>query len=257
MSTLVHPLVSIEAMAPASTKPVVPPVAVNGVSIGAEIVETFADSVQESTKVERIGSWAQSLTTSEFSDAIKKAKEITDTIDSANGFKKPEGAKGQDCYGPKRQLLNSRMSEAKRIFGVFKQAPDVLKELGYWAAVNKARQWLEEHGKTWDGNKALTKAEKALSQAAKLEGAVYAETARQNPQQMGETIEDYRTRIAGLMAQGVAVAQAQSFEKRVETIVASLMKQFGDEPNALLEACTRILAGEGNKEEKVEETKTE
>lgn len=240
-----HALVTIEQNAPAAMPAKSVELKAGHINVGAELVEVFSDQNQESTKVEKIAAWAGVLTTAEFSDAIKKAKDIVDTIDSANGFKKAEGAKGQDAYGPRRQLLNARMSEAKRIFGVFKQAPQILKEKGYWAAVNLSRQWLEINGKTWDGNKAQSKEEKAQARNTKLESAAMTATMLANPQEMGETRADYLQRIDAKMAQTIAAAKADSFDKRVDTIVASLNKQFGDEPDALMEACTRILSAGG------------
>jgi hypothetical protein len=237
-----HALVAIEQNAPAKLAATPVALAAGHINVGAELVSLFADETQEQTKVTKLAEMASTLTTAEFSDGIKKAKDIADTIDAAQGFKKPEGAKGQANYGPKRQLLNARMSEAKRVFGVFKQAPDVLKEKGYWPAVNAARQWLEANGKTWDGNTAETAdAKKARKQQA-TEAAAMTATMLEHKQEAGETREAYLARISGIMAENIAKANADTFEKRVKTIEASLRKQFGQDFDALCEACTRILS---------------
>lgn len=250
-----HALVRVEQQAPASSVTMTTPVALASghVNYGAELVSLFADETQEQTKVQRLAAMAASITTGEFSEAIKKAKEIATTIDAAQGFKAPEGAKGTALYGPKRALLNARMSEAKRVFGVFKQAPDVLKEKGYWPAVNAARQWLDANGKTWDGNTAETaEAKKARKQQA-TEAAAMTQTMLDNPMVAGETRADYLQRIQATMSENIAKANSGAFDKRVATIEASLRKQFGSDMDALCEACTRILSG-APQEESTEST---
>lgn len=242
MNAIVHPLTVIEQHAPAAPAArVVSSSGIDAANAGKQLVEMFADETGEATKVQAIQAMALSLTCGEFTDAVKKAKEIADSIDSLNGFKPAEGAKGSDRYGPKRGVLNARMSEAKQIFGVAKQAPDVLRELGYWPAVNTARKWLGDHGKTWDGNKAETADEKRTRKAQATEAAAMTQVMLANPQALGETRADYLTRIEAAMAEQVGKAQAESFDKRVQTIVESLKKQFGTEKDALLEACNILL----------------
>lgn len=242
-----HALVKIEQNAPASLEKQTPPTHATH-SAAHTLVEMFTDEASDATKVNQLRNMATAMTCDEFAKAIKAAKDMADAIDSANGFKKPEGAKGQAAYGPKRQLMNARSSEAKRIFGVAKQAPDVLKEKGYWPAVNAARSWLDSNGKTWDGNTAETGEAKAARKAAEVVSAARNKVMLDNPQKMGETRLDYLTRIDGLMGEAEEAATAATFDKRVETIEASLRKQFGSEMDALMEACSRILAT-GNGEE--------
>jgi hypothetical protein len=172
---------------------------------------------------------------------LKKAKELADTIDAANGFSKPEGAKGQANYGPKRQVLNSRLTEARRIFGVLKQAPSVLTGVGYWAGVAKARKWLADNGKTWDGDNILDDATKAKRAAVELETAALASVVADIPQKEGETRLDYLQRIDKAAQVQKAVLQGMALEDRVKKIAASMLKQFGDEMPALLRACDYIL----------------
>lgn len=232
-----HALVTIEQNAPAMQAAPLTQAAING---AAELVEMFADDRQQETLVKRLQALAAVKTTAEFSEDVKNAKKLADTIDGANGFTKPEGAKGQDAYGPKRQLLNSRLSEAKRVFGVAKMAPEVLKEKGYWAAVNAARKWLDDHGKTWDGNKALNSAEKAAKREQGAKDEILGAIRKEHPQNMGESLAAWATRVETLYEDALQDGIAQSAVKRVETIVASLKKQFGDEMPLLVEACKRI-----------------
>lgn len=238
-----HALVTIEQNAPAL--PIVGEIQtthVGGINYGAALVEMFADESGEATKVKQLQDMAKVITCTEFATAVKHAKDIADATDSANGFTKPIGAKGQANYGPKRQLLNARMSEAKRVFGVAKLAPDVLKEKGYWAAVNTARQWLEDHAKTWDGQVAESSEIKNARKHDALRTGAIAQAMNANPQQKDEDRASWLTRIDAIMTGNIAKMEAEVFEKRVQTIEASLRKQFGTDFNALCEACTRILS---------------
>lgn len=238
---MTHPLVTIEETATVQQKA---PEALKSGSInyGVTLVEMFTDDKAEETKVKQLQAMAQTITCEEFSKAVKHAKDIADATDKANGFVKAEGAKGQDAYGPKRQLLNARMSEAKRIFGVAKMAPDVLKEKGYWTAVNTAREWLEANGKTWDGLTAESAESKQARKHDALRTGAIAKAMNENPQQKDEDRATWLQRIDAIMNGNIAAMEAEVFEKRVQTIEASLRKQFGTDFNALCEACTRILS---------------
>ena len=238
---MTHPLVTIEETATVQPQKI-QTTHVGGINYGAALVEMFADENGEATKVKQLQAMAQVITYEEFSKAVKHAKDIADATDKANGFVKAEGAKGQDAYGPKRQLLNARMSEAKRVFGVAKMAPDVLKEKGYWAAVNTAREWLEANGKTWDGQTAESAESKQARKHDALRTGAIAKAMNENPQQKDEDRATWLQRIDAIMNGNIAAMEAEVFEKRVQTIEASLRKQFGTDFNALCEACTRILS---------------
>lgn len=238
-----HALVTIEQNAPA-TLVAITSTQVGGINHGADLVEMFADESGEASKVQKIihKATVDNLTCVEFAAAVKHAKDIADATDSANGFKKPAGAKGQAAYGPKRQLLNARMSEAKQVFGVAKLAPDMLKEKGYWAAVNTARAWLQANGKSWDGQVAESSEAKQARKHDALRTGAIAKAMNDNPQQKDEDRATWLARIDAIMNGNIAAMESEVFEKRVQTIEASLRKQFGTDFNALCEACTRILS---------------
>lgn len=219
------------------------------VNYAADLVNTFANPDENATKMVLIENIASILTPKEFAEQVKKAKELADTIDAANGFKKPEDAKGQASYGPRRQQLNSRMSEAKRLFGVFKQAPSTIKGLGYWQALAAARKWLDDNGKTWDGNHAETKEEKATRKEQSLQEAALAAVKVKHPQQPGESLMAYLSRVESIYEEQVNSTMIEAAAARVATIKKSLLKQFGDEMEALKQACTEILAGDEASEE--------
>lgn len=244
--SLVHPLVTIEQTGVVQTSKEAPKQATIGNA--QTLVEMFADETGEVTKVKQLQAMAGELTCEEFADAVRKAKEIADSIDKLNGFQPKADAKGAAKYGPKRALLGPRLSEAKALFGVAKQAPDVLKEKGYWPALAAARGWLADNAKTWDGNKAETTAEKQARKTNAAQSAAMTQVMLKNPQQEGETRADYLTRIDKMLAEAQAAAVAEQGQKRVQTIVEAIKKQFGGEMDALLEACT-ILLTENTKQE--------
>ena len=243
-----HALVTIEQNAPSATAPKATPEILSGKpNYAAELVDMLANTEEGATTVQRVVAMATTLTCEEFDESLKRARDVADTIDAANGFKKPANAKGQANYGPKRQLLNVRASEAKRIFGVAKQgAANVVMHKGYAQAVIAARTWLGDMGKTWDGNRKETTEEKEARRIADRNLAAQQKAQAENPQKAGETYADWQVRIANVVESAQQEAQINAFAERVETIRESLLKQFGDELDALKAACAAIL---GTKEE--------
>jgi hypothetical protein len=161
----------------------------------------------------------------EFSAQVKAAQEIADTVDKGNGFEKPEGAKGQESYGPKRRLLNQRTSEAKRLFGVYKLSPDTLAEKGYWPALTAARDYLIEHGIKWDGAPDLSAEEKSAKRASQVRTNARALAMDCNPQKKDESDDAYLIRVRDLMAQAVEAAEDEEFNKGIKTLHDSLTKK--------------------------------
>lgn len=188
---------------------------------GAFVVDAEKQGV---TTLDTIRSMSE-LSYTEFAKQCKDAQGIADNVDKGNGFVKAEGAKGQDSYGPKRRLLNQRLSEAKRLFGVFKMAPAVLQEKGYWSALSAARDYLSEQNLTWDGQQALTSEEKADKHAASVRTGARAAAMDCNPQKKGESDEDYLLRVRTLMADAVDKAETEEFNKDVKTLFDSLTKK--------------------------------
>ena len=203
------------------------------VSHASDLFKAYTDDEQDNTKLSVIRDMAgrsahqspqQGLSPDEFSQECKKAQALADEVDAANGFKPVEGAKKiEERYGIKRRVLNQRLSEAKRLFGVFKQAPDVLKEKGYAAALLAARAWLADNSKTWDGNTALSSDEKA----AKKEKAALVEAIAEGLAE-GQSAET-----------ATAAAQNKVFEDKAQALVNSLVKNT--EGSLLFTVCLRII----------------
>jgi hypothetical protein len=193
------------------------------VSHASDLFKAYTDDEQDNTKLSVIKAMSV-LTPDEFSQECKLAQKLADEVDAANGFKPVEGTKKMDeRYGIKRRVLNQRLSEAKRLFGVFKQAPDVLKEKGYAAALLAARAWLSDNSKTWDGNTALSSDEKA----AKKEKAALVEAIAEGLAE-GQSAET-----------ATAAAQNKVFEDKAQALVNSLVKNT--DGSLLFTACLRII----------------
>jgi hypothetical protein len=181
----------------------------NGVvSHASDLFAAYTDDSADNSKLACIKAMTF-MSPDEFSKECKAAQALADTVDAANGFKAIEGTKKmEERYGLKRRVLNQRLSEAKRLFGVFKQAPDVLKEKGYFAAVAAARQWLSDNKKTWDGNTALSSDEKqAKASKAALVNA------------LAEGLADGMD-----VDTAKAAAENKVFETKVQALLASLVK---------------------------------
>ena len=167
------------------------------------------------------------LTHTEFAEQCKQAQKMADTVDKSTGFTPNDDAKGVEKYGPKRRLLNQRLSEAKQLFGVFKAAPDILKEKGYWPALAAAREYLAGKNIKWDGTKVQSQEEKlASNEAARVRDAL-AETMAKNPMEAGETRAEYLARIDAMADSAVELAQETAFNKGVESLYESIAKRHG------------------------------
>jgi hypothetical protein len=194
---------------------------------GADLYNTFAAEATESTKVKVIVQIAEAgLTPEEFKGQCKKACEMADANDKANGFTPKEDAKGTEKYGPIRRVLNQRLSEAKQIFGAYKVKPEALKEKGYWAALAAAREVLAEKGCNWDGSNANPEAKKAAKASREMQKAI-ADVLTANPMaQPSELIEQ---------------AKQKAFDNEVDAAVEAITKKFG-KGDILRNACVKILS---------------
>lgn len=212
---------------------------VGHINYGKELFDLYAREDANDTMVKTIIRMADVLTVDQFSEEVGKAQEIATATDAALGWKAPEGAKGAELYGPKRRLINSRMSEAKQIFGVQKVKPEVLKEKGYWAAVQAARDYLNNEGIKWDGQKKLNAEQRAVKRDNK-ESAEAIEVAKSIlPQQPGESIKDWMIRCAER-------AETIKFDSKVEKLGEKLDKLTEDEgTDAVIEAMFEYIKAQG------------
>jgi hypothetical protein len=203
------------------------------VSCASDIILAFCDDDDSNTKLTTIKKIALDLgiTCEEFKIECKQAQKLADQIDALNGFKPTD----EQRYGIKRRVLNQRLSEAKRLFGVFKTAPDVLKEKGYAAAVVTARQWLLTNNKQWDGSAMPSEAARETKAVSKAFKAV----TTANPMIAGESLKDYQSRLSPLVEAELAAQEAVANEERVNKLVKRLAEN--EDGDILLTACLKIL----------------
>jgi hypothetical protein len=210
------------------------------VSYASDILETFTKDAEDTSRLDTLRRVADQLTCEQFKDTLKEAQKMADAIDAANGFKPAEKPQSiEERYGLKRRVFNQRMSEAKRLFGVLKQAPEVLKEKGYFQALNASREWLKSNGKEWDGATSLTKEEKAMKADSKVAQAALADVMAANPMIPGESIGAYNARITAIAEKAVADAKEKAHVGKVASLAATLAEKY--DADLLIGACLRIL----------------
>lgn len=180
------------------------------------------------------------LTTAQFIEQCKNAQAEASQQDALAGFVADVNAKdATKRYGPKRRQLNTRLSEAKVVFGVFKQAPAALAEKGYFGAVHAARVWLETNGKEWDGNNRLSPADRAKRQEKALVKKALTEVMSEIDMIPGESIADYQMRIAPKAEAAKEKAQDEIFNERVKGFVKRITENTDE--NVYIEGCLKIL----------------
>lgn len=212
-----------EQTSPAAVNEGFKPLSNGFVSHASDLFSAYTDDSQDNTKLTVIKGMSV-LSPAEFSEECKKAQKLADEVDSASGFVAIDAAKKmEERYGLKRRVLNQRLSEAKRLYGVFKQAPDVLKEKGYAAALLAARAWLASNKKTWDGNTALDS------------------EARQAKRDKAEMVNAIAAGLADGQAPETAIAAAESvvFEKAVSALFNKLVK--AEDGSTLFQVALRII----------------
>jgi hypothetical protein len=199
---------------------------VGALNYGADLYNAFAAEATENTKVKVIIQIAETgMSPEEFKAQCKKAVELADANDKANGFTAKADAKGTEKYGPIRRVLNQRLSEAKQIFGAYKINPNSIKEKGYWAALAAARETLEEKGCNWDGSNSNPEAKKAAKASREMQKAI-ADVLSTNPMaQPAELIEQ---------------AKEKAFSNEVDSIAEAIEKKYG-KGDALRVALVRLL----------------
>jgi hypothetical protein len=218
-----------------------------GSSHAGAIFNAFTDDSGESAKTALMRSLAvdKKLTYQEFEDQCKDAQKLADNVDQAAGFVPEKGTKDiNKRYGIKRRVLNQRLSEAKRLFGVFKQAPEVLEKKGYQAALVAARAWLDENKVQWDGAPKLDKEEKEAKEEKDAVGLARTTAMINNPQKDGEDLPAYLERITSVVEQAGEQARAELFVSKVDKLAASLAKTY--DADVLIAACLRILESGGD-----------
>jgi len=223
--------VSPEAMAAGT------PVAlkVGHVSYAADIVREFTDDTGATPKLMLIAKMAESLTCDQFQEQMKQAQKLASDMDSQFGFVPVEGTKkNSERYGPRRNVLNTQISTARQVFGAYKLVPEALKEVkSFNAAVALARQTLDDNNVSWDGTPIPSdqqkEQKKALREVNKAEDALM----ERYPQQEGESIKDYKIRLATML-------DAEVDNQKATALFKSMVKEHGS-PENVLNICRELI----------------
>ena len=187
------------------------------------ILNTFATDVGQSSKFDLICSIVDSgLTCEEFDAQLKQAQKLASNIDEVNGFI-PDTSKGAPVtkrYGPRRNILNTQASMMRQVFGAMKQTNGQLVFVGvstFSVALHTARTWLEDNGKTWDGNNVPDKVTREVKAKNRQMAQAHEEVKKANPQWAGETWAQYQARTLELVDDYVIKAKdAQAWKFLVE-----------------------------------------
>lgn len=223
--------VSPEAMAAGT------PVAlkVGHVSYAADIVREFTDDSGATPKLMLIAKMAESLTCDQFQKQMKDAQKLASDMDEQFGFVPVEGTKkNSERYGPRRNVLNTQVSTARQVFGAMKIAPEAFKETkSFNAAVTQARALLEEKNVYWDGEPIPSDAQKDNQKAMRAINKAEDALMERYPQEEGESIKDYKIRLAGLLDDEVS-------NQKVANIVKAMVKEHGS-MQEVLNLCREIV----------------
>lgn len=149
--------ISVLGLSPVSTPDIL---AVGHIDYAATLLETFGNPAHDSSRVQVLASM-QSLSPKEFDGHCDHAARKAKALDAVDGFVAPSDAKGAYKYGPREKSMRVIMSTCRQVWGVMKQNLASLSGQGFALATKTARAALKDAGKTWDGDNAKTKEQRA------------------------------------------------------------------------------------------------
>ena len=208
---------------------------VGHISYAADIVREFTDDTGATPKLMLLMKMAESLTCDQFQDQMKQAQKLASDMDSQFGFVPVEGTKkNSERYGPRRNVLNTQISTARQVFGAYKLVPEAFKEVkSFNAAVSLARQTLDDNNVSWDGTPIPSdqqkEQKKALRDVNKAEDALM----ERYPQQDGESIKDYKLRLATML-------DAEVDNQKATALFKAMVKEHGS-PENVLNICRELI----------------
>lgn len=203
--------------------------AVGRIKLTADLYAAFVADEGDAKRVAVVFNAAatEGYTTSDLSDNLKAACKMADEADIRAGWVAPEGAKGQEKYGPRRSSMNARSSEIRQMFGAISQGADIKADMGYSKVLKSARLFLKERGVQWDGSKSPTKEEKAAAASVALVSEVQEDWMKKHPQQAGESIRDYYARMGEACEILAAEAQMLKDKEALTKVAKALVDKHG------------------------------
>ena len=224
---------------------------VGHMNYGKELFDLYVGDDSKDTMVKAIVRMASALTCEQFRAECEKAQEIASSTDAACGFKAKDGAKGTEKYGPKRRTINTRLSEAKQIFGCAKLDLSKVIERGYWSALQSAKDTLGEKGLKWDGQKAATKEQRIAQRDNKESLEAFALAQKILPQHAGESIKQWTERVAikaeslkEQMAVDELVEKIKALHANGDYVMSAVFEYIKDQGPDVMEECGKQLIAE-------------
>lgn len=177
-------------------------------------------SREDQTKVGLVALAAKSTTTEQWKSALADMVKLAqNTKDEA-----------------KIRTARNHQSVLRAVYGALKFAGPEFEKLGYvegktgyHEARELAKRALEAKAITWEGYAGRTPEQKAADKAAKVQAKALKEVQDANPQQPGESLRDYMTRLAELTEAKVAEIDANATEERVKALADKVRDLCGDD----------------------------
>jgi hypothetical protein len=238
-----HPLAAIAAAGAEQFESSANKQATTHAQVALELLDQFGQAESTQSRVQCLFFMAtDGLTCEEFDECMADALTRAKQADKAAGFKAADDAKGRDLYGPRQSSLASNASNARQVFGCFKVSPEAIVKAGpsgvmhtdlfpnFSNAYGKAVAELRRLGVNWKGQP-VSVIEQAAKQKKANNAAVDIETAAKlaNPQQAGETIEQWEARIEALLPEFEQAATDAAASDAGEKLHKSLCKKYGDD----------------------------
>ena len=235
------------------------PAAHTHAQIAIELLDVFGQAESTQKRVEALFYMATGgLTCEEFdtcmADALLRAK----AADKLLGWQPAKDAKGRDLYGPRQSSLSSSGSNARQVFGCLRLSPDSIVTPGpsgvmysdlfpvFSKAYALALTELKRLGVNWKGQ-AIAVMEQAAATKKTNNAAVDIETAAKlaNPQQPGETIEQWGARIEALLPEYQDKAKCEEWDDAGEKLYKALVKKHCEyDADAILQAALKCAGYE-------------
>lgn len=221
------------------------------ISFAAEVLSVFTDQTVEQRRLDIVWNAAlgqNRLTVSQLEEELKTAAKLAAEADKTAGFVPPEGAKGQEKYGPKRASMNTVASQIRQVWGALAHTnaaqdrsndgaprkPDITRDMGFAKATSVARACLKGHGITWDGAPAKSQEEKEQQAEAKAAQDAMATYAKEFPMRAGETIADFQSRQALAVEISLLEGAKARHEAMIDAAVEDILKKYSLEDAAMI-----------------------
>ena len=195
---------------------------VGRLSHASDLFKVFTQ--EDATKINLLRKLAETITVKDFETDCKDAGKLASEHDTLMGFTPAKDAKGQDKYGPKRQMFNSRSTEMRQVFGVLKLAPQVLQDKGFTNSLIASREYLKANSINWRGESVADETQREIKRGLRAQNDAMEQAKEENPQEAGETIAQYFARLAPIADELLADTKTKAFREDVDKCVKRMIE---------------------------------